>query len=289
MKLRRLLVLQALLFVLCFSVGLRSFAQSAAPALAQSQESFDVASVRPIGTFNPSPVLGAGCDGGFPRVEQNRFVVTTTVYALITWAYGFNKEGGCSFVSIGNFLSGGPDWLRSNRFEVQALMPDGSPAYTTAQFLNGDAPALEIMIRNLLADRFKLALHHETKVGPVLALVPAKGGPKVTPSKEDGPSGLGISRDQTAQGSSRIIGRKTSMTYLALLLVLVTHQPVLDRTGLTGNFDFEVDYAPPDSGPDASAPSIFTALQEQLGLRLQSQTGPVDVLVVDHIEEPSPN
>ena len=71
----------------------------------------------------------------------------------MTWAYGFNKNGGCSFVSHGEFISGGPEWIKSERFQIQALMPDGSPEYTTAQFLNGDAPKLELMIKNLLADR----------------------------------------------------------------------------------------------------------------------------------------
>jgi len=134
---------------------------------------FEVASVKPLGSFSPIPALGPGCDGGFPSVEHNRFTVTTTAFALITWAYGFNKNGGCTFVSVGDFLNGGPDWLRSEKFEIRALMPEGSPDYTTWQFLNGAAPALEHMIAQLLADRFKLVVHREKRDAPVYTLVVA--------------------------------------------------------------------------------------------------------------------
>src|SRR5207248_657446 len=140
----------------------------AAVSFAQTQpKAFEVESIKPLGPFSPIPALGPGCDGGFPRVERNRFTVTTTAFALITWAYGFNKNGGCSFVSIGDFLTGGPDWIRSEKFEVRALMPEGSPEYSTWEFLNGKAPALEAMIARLLADRFKLVLHKESKEAPV--------------------------------------------------------------------------------------------------------------------------
>ena len=166
--------------VLVVGAGVVALAQKPAPG-------FEVASIKPLGPFSLIPALGPGCDGGFPRVEHNRFTVTTTPFALITWAYGFNKNGGCTFVSVGDFLTGGPDWIRSEKFEVRALMPEGSPDYTTSEFLNGKAPALEAMINRLLADRFKLVVHKETKEVPVYALVVAKGGPKVTALKGDEP------------------------------------------------------------------------------------------------------
>jgi uncharacterized protein (TIGR03435 family) len=262
--------------------------------VAQNQPlAFEVASIKPLGSFPGFAALGSGCDGGFPRVEHNRFTVSTTSFALITWAYGFNKEGGCSFVSLGDFLSGGPDWIRSERFEIQALMPDGFPTYTTSQFLNGEAPQLETMIRNMLADRFKLALHQEMKEASGYALVLGKGGAKLSASKDESDKpGLAMNRrrDQNGQIVNKVIAKNTSMTYLALMLVLEMHRPVVDRTGSTGQFDFEVEFAPFDSGPnDSSGPSIFTALQEQLGLRLESTKVPVEALVIDHAEKPSEN
>src|SRR5262249_28466865 len=99
--------------------------------LAQAPEAFEVASIKPLGEANAAALarFGDGCDGGFPRVERNRFIVSTTAYALMTWAYGFNKNGGCSFVRYGGFISGGPAWIKSERFEVQAVMPEGSAEY----------------------------------------------------------------------------------------------------------------------------------------------------------------
>src|SRR4051812_750239 len=101
-----------------------------AVALAQTSETFEVVSVKSKG---PAPGeliarFGDGCDGSFPRVEDRRFAVTTTAYALMTWAYGFNTNGGCGFVTNGNFITGGPAWVRSERFEVQAVLPASAPS-----------------------------------------------------------------------------------------------------------------------------------------------------------------
>src|SRR5215471_14896143 len=94
-----------------------------ATTAAQSSEAFDVVSVKSLGPASAEALarFGSGCDGSFPRVENRRFTVATTAFALITWAYGFNKNGGCGFVNNGNFIVGGPAWIRSERFEVQGL------------------------------------------------------------------------------------------------------------------------------------------------------------------------
>src|SRR5262245_4461243 len=188
-----------------------------APAVLHAQApppAFEVASIKPVGSFTPIPQLGPGCDGGFPRVEHNRFAVTTTAFALITWSYGFNKNGGCTFVSVGDFLVGGPDWVRSEKFDIRSLMPEGSPDYNTGEFLNGKAPALESMILRMLADRFKLVVHKATKEAPVYALVIAKGGPKLTPSTGDIPAAW---RQRTPPTPNvRVLRARTSMTYVAL-------------------------------------------------------------------------
>jgi uncharacterized protein (TIGR03435 family) len=261
---------------------------------AQSRDVFEVASVKPAGEASVDAMtrFGGGCDGGFPRVERNRFTATTTLYALMTWAYGFNNRGGCSFVSYGDFISGGPAWVKSDRFTIQALMPDGSPEYTTTQFLNGDAPKLEIMIKNLLADRFRLTIHRETKEVSGYALTVGKGGAKLTAAKDTDGATLGAPVQRRTDGSvnQHFVARRTSMTYVALMLGVLTRKPVVDRTGITGEFTFDVEFAPENAAAgDSSAPSLFTAIQEKLGLKLESAKVPAEVLVIDRAEKPSEN
>jgi uncharacterized protein (TIGR03435 family) len=271
-------------------------------ALAQAltPDAFEVASVKPMG-----PVAGGGdrgggfaggmngCDGGFPKVEGNRFVVTTTHFALITWAYGYNKVWGCAFTSSGDLITGGPSWIRSERFEIQALVPKGAPIYTFDEFMKGDAPGLEKMLESLLADRFKLVVRHVTKEVPGYALVPAKGGPKLKTSAAEDQPAMGVRRQADANGQivNKMVGRKMEMRDLAFLLVMTTHRPVIDRTGLTGQFNFDLDFAPFDSdaSTDSGAPSLFTAIQEQLGLRLDTTKAPLDGLVIERAERPSEN
>lgn len=135
------------------------------PAAQSARDAFEVASVKPMGDAPAERLAayGRGCDGSFPQVENNRFRVTTTVFALITWAYGYNDRGGCSFTSNGNLITGGPSWVGTERFEVQAVLPDGAPSYSLTQFLDGQTPRLNAMLRTLLADRFKLKVRMETK------------------------------------------------------------------------------------------------------------------------------
>src|SRR5262249_27856058 len=122
--------------------------------------SFEVVSVKPLGPVpggdgrgtTAAGGFGVGCDAGFPKVDGSLFTVRTTPYALITWDYGYNKSWGCSYVSFGDLLTGGPSWIRSERFEIQGKMPDGATKYTIDQFMRGDAPGLEKMLQSLLAD-----------------------------------------------------------------------------------------------------------------------------------------
>jgi uncharacterized protein (TIGR03435 family) len=260
---------------------------------AAASDSFEVASVRPSDPASPDAFAryGEGCDGSFPRVENHRFVVKTTVYALMTWAYGFNKFGGCSFVNYGGMISGGPAWTKSDRFEIQAVMPEDSPVYNLTEFLNGNAPKLELMLKDLLTDRFKLALHRETREASGYALVPGKGGPKIRAAKEEERTAFGIRPQKKPDGtiSQHLVATKTSLTYVALLLTLVTKKPVVDRTGLTGDFTLDVEFGPLEATAESWAPSIFTAVQEELGLKLEPAKVPVEVMVIDRLEKPSEN
>jgi uncharacterized protein (TIGR03435 family) len=138
------------------------------------------------------------------------------------------------------------------------------------------------MLQTLLADRFKLRMHNETKQLSVYSLVPAKTGPKL--QEADGLGGVSI-------GRSLVRGTMTT-SVLAKQLTLILSRTVVDDTGLKGTYKIALTWAPDDQAAartDDSDPSIFTAIQEQLGLKLQSSKGPVQVFVVDHAEQPSEN
>ena len=139
---------------------------------------------------------------------------------------------------------------------------------------------LRIMLQTLLADRLKLALHHEPKPVSYLALVPGKTGPKLKPARN--------SAANTNWGG-RILANRMSMPALAMLLSRFERQIVVDKTGLGGLYEFKLEWAPQSGtalGTDTAAgASIFTAVQEQLGLKLESRKGPLDVLVIDHAEK----
>lgn len=268
-------------------------------AQAQASLAFEVATVKPQGPAagggRPDVQTGntSGCDGGFPRLEGKRFVVTTTPYALISWAYGYNKTWGCSYVNFGDLITGGPAWIRNERFEIQALVPDDAPSETLDAFMKGEAPALEHMLRELLADRFKLVVHRTTKDVSAYALTIAKGGPKLSRPAPDDKPGMGTRRQSTTNGqiTNTIIGKNVELRDLAFLLLMNTRQPVIDRTGLTGAFNFNLEFAPlnSDTFAESSASSLFTAIQEQLGLRLETIKTPLEGVVVDSAERPSEN
>jgi uncharacterized protein (TIGR03435 family) len=153
--------------------------------------------------------MGVGCDGNAPRMDGSRFTVTTTPYALISWAYGYNKTWGCSYVSFANLITGGPAWIHSERFEIQATIPQGQPTYTFEQFMRGDATGLEKMLQSLLAGRFKLVVHRETKQVPAYALTVAKGGPKFSaPKPIFRAQTRGQAHDGTAHGEWRGRGHR---------------------------------------------------------------------------------
>ena len=253
---------------------------------------FEVVSVRP---GDPSQGGGRGFGpqgcGGDIQVEPRRFVASNvTLYRLI--AIGYGKD--CIFMEQnGSLLLGGPEWIHSDGFVVQALMPASSPTYTRSQLDKGNAPQLQEMIRNLLTDRFKLSLRIETKDMPVYLLM--SGTSKLVPSKEgDFPRGFVGIAGRGDRRSFHIIGGKKSMADLAQQLQDATLRTVIDRTGIAGEFTYDLQYAPSGGqvGADAdglSGPSLFTALQEQLGLTLEAARAPVPILVIDRAERPMEN
>jgi len=275
---------------------------------AKGQLAFEVASIRPS---NPNAGGGGGNgkskDGGGglrPSLDHGRFNFTSTLFGLIIRAYG---ASGCNETKADcALISGGPDWLTKDRFDIQAKMPDGFPDYTFLQLLRGQAPQLELMLQAMLTERFNLKLHHETKQLSVYALTFVKKGSKIKEASgemiqlKDGTSVKNQSLLWTAapllDGTRsdhliRMFVRDQSMQSLVDSLSRLMDRPVLDRTGLKGTFDITMDYEmDPDAGPGSIAgPAMFTAFQEQLGLKFESTKAPVDVLVIDHADKPSEN
>jgi uncharacterized protein (TIGR03435 family) len=192
-------------------------------------------------------------------------------------------------------ISGGPGWFESQGFDVLAKPPQSAEADAgTRQLSNDQRNQLRRRLQALLAERFQLVVHRETKEMPVYALVVAKNGPKLKESTKERDMG-GMPGRVTAEG--------TPMEGLAEYLTGMLKRPVLDRTGLKGTYDFKLEWTPDPGGlgkldeekaggasaPDPSGPSIFTALQAQLGLKLESQKGPVEFIVIDRAEKPSAN
>jgi uncharacterized protein (TIGR03435 family) len=141
------------------------------------------------------------------------------------------------------------------------------------------------MLQTLLADRFKLVAHRETRPTPVYMLVVAKGGPKLKVSQEET-----MSTRNPRRGHCE--AKKVTIAWLAMAFHNSgwADRPVIDKTGLTDAYDFVLDWTPDDVKSDElSAPSLFTAVQEQLGLKLEAETAPHEVLVIDHVEKPAEN
>jgi uncharacterized protein (TIGR03435 family) len=166
----------------------------------------------------------------------------------------------------------GPDWLATTRFDILAKPPADSPH---DQF--------RLMMQALLADRFKLVVHRESKVLPTFALVVGNNGPKLEKGEPGGA--------QVNGGSTHITGKGMSMAELADNLTGNVDRPVVDQTGLDGVFDVSLEWSreeavkPGDAAATAPLPGLFTAIQEQLGLRLESRKLPVDIVVVDRVEK----
>ena len=214
---------------------------------------FEVASVKisSAGNFAISPY------------GQGRFSIrSASLTLLLSLAYNVSDAQ----------ISGGPSWRDSEYYDVTAKPEDGVP-------LTYDE--LRPRLQELLAQRFKLATHREVRQSPGYALVVAKGGPNLKIANRES-STLG----SILPGGLRAPG--ISMDSFAAMLARPVNRPVVNQTGLAGTYEIAVDYAP-EAVADSSLPSIFTALQEQLGLKLDARTIPVEMIVIDHVEHPTEN
>jgi bla regulator protein BlaR1 len=170
-------------------------------------------------------------------------------------------------------LSGGPSWLYSERFDIDARA-EGNPSRVQ----------MRSMVQSLLADRFHLAIHRETKDRAVYALVAGQGRTSLQKAPDRPTNGLEI-------GTGRLTGVGASMGEFSDQLSRMLDRPVIDKTGFVGLFDFKLEYSPVEARPDADAalPDIFSAIPEQLGLKLEATKAPVEVIVIDSVERPSEN
>lgn len=248
--------------------------QGPSRASSMPQQAFEVATIKPVEHRQNS--------SRFIKLEgTNRFVVKDyNLKLLIAAAYNMNPRT----------ISGGPSWVESDYYDILALMPGQALPSRDEQMA---------MLRKLLADRFRLTFHREQKVFSIYALEIAKDGPKLKKTTRgiNDPSsvGPGIVYPQKIVMPAR---NATMNDFAWLLQRAVLDRPVVDMTGLTGRYDFSLEWAPdetqfggelPASSSEAQSPPLFEALQQQLGLKLEARKGPVSAIVIDSIERPSPN
>jgi uncharacterized protein (TIGR03435 family) len=299
-----------LLTAACLAVVAHTAAQSSLPATSSNAKLadppvptavFDAASIKP---------QAPSADGNIRTMVQfppnGRLTAAgATVKALICIAYGLSDFQ----------VLGGPNWIEEDRYDVQAT--PGAALEEQLQKMKSEESTLvkRQMLQALLADRFKLTLHRDTKELPIYSLEVAKGGPKLTETKPDDanpdtanapghPSNKGRMRMSFQSTAIELTAQGMAMDGLARQLASQLGSAVQNHTGLTGDYDFTLRFTPndanvvvPDPGgssanvslADNGGTSIFAAVQDQLGLKLESKKGPVEVVVVDHVDKPSDN
>jgi uncharacterized protein (TIGR03435 family) len=221
---------------------------------------FEVASVK----LSNSDSSSSGIRTKPGRVDA----INVTLKRCIMGAYGVGPHQ----------ISGGPNWMDSDRFAISAKADQ--PA--------GDAE-LMAMLQSLLAERFQLVLHRETRTLPAFVLEVAKNGPKLEKAED----GEATTNTSSSNSGITIDAHHTDMDAFANILARKMELPVVNHTGLEGSYNLKLSWAPETTkekdGGVAESASIFTAIQEQLGLRLRSGKAPVEILVIDHAERPSEN
>lgn len=251
----------------------------------RGQATFEVASVKPAASSGGQ--VRSSMRGGPGTADPERIVYTNvTLVSALLRAY-----------DVKPWQAAGPDWLASERYDITATIPPGT---TKEQF--------ELMLQRLLVERFQVVLHRETRMLQGYELVVGKGGQKLRPSLESGPdvqpteaprtdangfpqlTAPGLVLMEGVQGKavvSLLTARAQPLSALAEALSREFRMPVSDKTGLTGRFDFNLEFAPqapgalPPESSDDSAPNLISAVPRQLGLRLEAKKIAVDVIVVD--------
>ena len=241
---------------------------------ADANPAFEVATIKPNDT-------GATSMQRLTINARNFVTVASSLSDLIGFAFGVQTRQ----------IIGAPDWNERDRYDINATL-DTEGAPTDKQ--------LRHAVQTLLEDRFKMTFHKEKKELPAFVLTVAKTGPKLTPTEVTGPlPNLGFSPGPT--GVTLIVHNGLIAEFDELLQTMVLDRPVVDQTGIPGKFDISVTFTPDDSqfhghpppikkADDVeAAPSLFEAIQQKLGLKLEAQKAPVPVVAIDHVEKPSAN
>jgi uncharacterized protein (TIGR03435 family) len=252
---------------------------------------FDVVSVKQSKSVSGSISVFAPIEGDQLTLKN------MTLASIIAYAYNFQNE---------DFVAGLPPWAKTVRYDIDAKVAETD----VAAFRKLNEAQHKLMVQAILADNFKLKSSRQPRDVSIYALVVANGGPRMKevkpgdphPNATKGADGIpieGMSLSKT--GPNQITGQEISMAILVQPLSGITGRQVVDKTGLTGTYDFTLKWSP-DQGTAPmsresetsasrtdSGPSIFTAVQEQLGLKLEARKSSMPVLVVDHIEQPSEN
>jgi uncharacterized protein (TIGR03435 family) len=237
-----------------------------------SSPAFEVATIKPVES-NPRSSRFIVMEG------TNRFVEKDyTLKLLIAAAWNLNPKA----------VIGGPSWIESDHYDILALTP-GEKLPTHDEQMT--------MLRTLLTDRFKLAFHRQSKVLPIYSLELAKSGSKLK-SSASAPTDQPHLISTVYPQHILLPARNASMSdFTSVLQRAILDRPVVDKTGLTGRYDFDLEWAPDESqfggdipaSTDASIPPLFTALQQQLGLRIVATRGPIQAIVIDRADHPSAN
>jgi uncharacterized protein (TIGR03435 family) len=250
-----------------------------AAAAATKLPTFDVISVKVNTSGSRNISMGSTPDG----------LRATNIPAQLIFKQAF------AFALNDSLIFGAPAWAQTTRFDIEAKVSssdvDAFKALTDAQ--------RRLMVVQILTTRFQLAYHVEARMLPEYALVLAKGGSKLQPSQPGNDANGHPKRSTMNVHDGLLTAQGVPLDPLIHFLSDRVGRPVEDKTGLTGLYDFTLQlgdqgHDSPSSGPDPSssdptAPSIFTAVQEQLGLKLEAEKGPVQVLVIDHMEQPAAN
>ena len=236
-------------------VGVMLLAAAAWPQQPAARVEFEVASVKPGDPNAP---------GSSVHSTLNGIVMTNnSLKNILLNAYDIRPDQ----------IEGGPKWIDTARFNIDAKLPEGVPH-----------KQMPLALQSLLADRFQLQVHRETRVKPAFALVQAKGGSKLQKAAADGPGRGGFS-----SGPRKMQGRGIPISSLVYSLAGPAGAPVFDRTELKGEYDFTLEFAAALGGENETLPDIFAAIQQQLGLKLEPIKAPIEILVIDRAEKPSEN